>query len=324
MFRCRVTSCNYALVATTAWVVVISTTPAASAHPEPAVEIDRLTQQLAKEPKRIDLLLQRAHCNAEAGRAADAVSDLDAARQIDPRSRLVRLQRGLVLSQLNRATEAEAELTRYIADGGEDERAWIERARIRAHAGRMNEAVDDFSKALTTSNDLDAFLERGKLHEQAGRLDEAATGYRQGLDRMPRSLVLQLPLIRVETARGRYAAAIQLIDDALATAPVKTDWYLRRAEVHTAAGNEAAAGADLKSAMQEAERMVLAKRTALNLMARARVLAAMKKDEDARRDLQAVRDMAPQLDEARELLATIEKRVAGNKPVAVGAPKESR
>lgn len=285
------------------------TTPFALAHPEPAVEIDRLTQQLQKEPKRIDLLLTRAHCNAEAGRAADAVKDLDAAQAIDPQSRLVRLQRGLVLAQLSRTEEAEGELSKYIKDGGEDPRAWIERARIRARLNRPKEAVSDYDKALTTSDDLDAFLERGAIQEKLGRLEDAAAGYQQGLARMPRSVVLQIPLVRVETARKRYPAALRLIDDAMAAAPVKTDWYLRRADVHAAAGSKSAAQADRESALREADRMIAIKQTALNLLFRARAFVALERWTDARKDLLIVREMSPQLEEARLLLATVDRRV---------------
>ncbi len=324
MIRRRVSIFNRLRVVVAAWIAVAFTTPIVFAHPEPAVEIDRLTQQLQKEPERIDLLLLRAHCNAEAGRAVDAVSDLDAAQRLDPQSRLVRLQRGLVLAQLNRTEEAEGELSRYIKDGGEDSRAWIERARIRARLNRLKEAVSDYDKALTTSDDLDAFLERGAIQEKLGRLEDAAAGYQQGLARMPRSVVLQIPLVRVETARKRYPAAIRLIDEAMANAPVKTDWYLRRADVHTAAGNKSAAQADREAALREAERMVAAKQTALNLFARARVLSAMGRNEEARKDLRVVREMAPQLEEARQLLAILETHAAKAKPDAGGNTKGSQ
>lgn len=323
MFRRRNSIFNCPLAIPAAWFVVAFTTPFVFAHPEPALEIDRLTQQLQKEPKRIDLLLLRAHCNAEVGRAADAVSDLDAAQRIDPQSRLVRLQRGLVLAQLNRTEEAEGELSRYIKDGGEDPRAWIERARMRARLNRLKEAVSDYDKALATSDDLDAYIERGAIQEKLGRLEDAAAGYQQGLARMPRSVVLQIPFVRVETARKRYPAAIRLIDEAMATAPVKTDWYLRRADVHAAAGNKSAAQADREAALREAERMVAAKQTALNLLFRARAFAALDRWTDARKDLLIVRKMSPQLEEGRLLLATVEHRLNDKPETGTAAGKGS-
>ena len=113
---------------------------------------------------------------------------------------------------------------------------WRERSSIAsARSGRSAEAIADYTAALELEPRVELYLERGELLEAQGRLEEAAQGYRAGLEATHGALLMRLALIRVETARGRHAEALALVDEQLARAGVKTDWYLRRAEVLAAA-----------------------------------------------------------------------------------------
>jgi tetratricopeptide (TPR) repeat protein len=162
--------------------------------------------------------------------------------------------------------------------------------------------VADYAAALAAQPEIDWYVERGLLQESLGLLPDAAQGYRDGLARVGDAVVLELALIRVESARGRYDAARQIVDRQLAQAPVKTDWYLRRADLQEAGGNALQARQDRERALEEANQALERNATGIHLLSRARAQAALGRTDDARRDLQVVLQKSPRFTEARELL----------------------
>jgi tetratricopeptide (TPR) repeat protein len=287
---------------------------AASAHPPVRHEIDALGEALAKEPDRADLLLERARLLRVDRDGAAALADLDRARELAPQNRDVALERGLTLSLLGRDAEAEAELSQFLESGPGAGAAFAERARLRARSGRGAEAIADYTAALELEPRVELYLERGELLEAQGRLEEAAQGYRTGLEATHGALLMRLALIRVETARGRHTEALALVDEQLARAGVKTDWYLRRAEVLAAAGDEAGARRARESALVEANRALEARPTAINLVARARVNLALERIPDARSDLELAIAKSPRFREARALLDELPDRAPTEPP----------
>jgi tetratricopeptide (TPR) repeat protein len=281
---------------------------ATSAHPPVRHEIDALSDALMKEPERADLLLERARLLRVDRDGAAALADLDRARELAPQDRGVALERGLTLSLLGRDAEAEAELTRFLQSGPGAGAAFAERARLRARSGRSEEAIADYDAALELEPRVDLYLERGELLESQGHLAEAAGGYRAGLEATHGALLVRLALIRVETARGQHAAALALVDEQLGRAGVKTEWYLRRAEVLAAAGDASGARGARESALVEANRALEARPTAINLVARARVNLALERIPAARRDLELALERSPRFREARALLDELADR----------------
>lgn len=286
------------------------------AHPGPHHDIERLTKLLAREPGRVDLLVDRARAYRFDGQAAHALDDLDRAARLNGDTSVIALERGLALTELGRDSEAEAELTKHLRESNPKASAYAQRAALRERGGRPVEAIRDYTAALALAADVEWYLRRGRLHESQGRLDDAAAGFREGLARCTGAVAIRLELLRLETTQGRFEIATQLIDEAIAQAEIKTDWLLRRAEVHTAAGNAQAAARDRDLALAEADRAVARRPTALRLLGRAKVLMAMGREDKATADLQAAMRKAPALVEAAELLATIQGKVNASVPNA--------
>jgi tetratricopeptide (TPR) repeat protein len=253
----------------------------------------------------VDLLKKRAYLlRLEARRLSEALSDLDRAAQLDPNDLEIVLQRGLTLSALGRDGEAEAELDDFIGRKADPARvfALLERGRIRARTGRPNPAIADYTAAIAIQPVLELYLARGQLQESLGQLAAAAAGYRDGISRLGRALSLITALVRVETARGRFQAALKQIDDELAQASVKTLWFLRRAYVLDAMGQSAQSQAELERALTEANRVLTRKATAIHLFSRAKVFVALGRPDDAKRDLEMSVRLAPGFAEARNML----------------------
>jgi tetratricopeptide (TPR) repeat protein len=275
---------------------------AALAHPGPHHDAERLTEALSREPNRIDLLYRRAEAFRLEGRFEAALADLDRAASLDPGSRLVRLQRGLTLAALRRDDEAEKELTRYLAAPSPRAVAYVERARTRLRGGRLDAALADFSAALQLKDDVDVYLARGRALEQAGRLEEAASGYRAGLMRLPGAAALVDALVQVNVAQHQYEAALALVNEQMARASVKTQWLLRRAEIHDAQGRRDAAESDRRAALVVASFAVTKKPTAMNLTWRSRANLAAGRIDAARADCAAALSKSPRWAEAEGLM----------------------
>ncbi len=96
-----------------------------------------------------------------------------------------------------------------------------------------------------------------------------------------------------------------MIAGQLARASVKTDWYLRRADVLDAAGRTTEAQADRETALREADIAVERTGSGLQLYSRAKVQVALGRIEEAKQDLELVLEKSPRFAEAREMLAKL-------------------
>jgi len=278
------------------------------AHSDVDPEIAEVTAELADQPDNVDLLLRRGQLYRYNGKFIESLRDLDQAWLLDRANRPVALERCRTLVALGRNSEAEAGLTQYLQDESGVSRvmALVERAHLYADTGRANLAIADFSEALTFYPTVELYLARGHLHEGLGQLDAAAAGYVDGLSHLPQASMLRKELIRIKTAQGQYREALTLIDQELAEASGKTEWYLRRAEVLAAMGQTEAADKAYAHALAEANRVLAKRPTALKRLARAKVYQAMGQLEAAKQDLRLVMQAAPSLTEADTRLKQLE------------------
>jgi tetratricopeptide (TPR) repeat protein len=277
---------------------------AASAHPGLHHDLEVVSAAIVKEPTRADLYVDRAYLERLDEELDAALSDLDRARGLDPANLRVAAERGMTLSALGRDREAEVELSRFIAHGGTAP-TFAERAKVRERLGRYNEAILDLGSAIALHPDIEYYVTRGSIQESRGDLAGAAAGYEDGRKKLGDAVTLDLALIRVETARKRYAAALALINAQLDRALVKTDWYLRRADVLAAAGRRDEALANRQAALREADAAVDRMGSGMNLYSRAKAQAALGRVDDARHDLELALEKSPRFAEAREMLAKL-------------------
>jgi len=286
--------------------IVLGTSRFAVAHPGLHHDIERVTRQLPANPDGADLLLNRGHLYRLDSQLDKAILDLDRARSAAPDDRDIARERGLTLSALRRDVEAEAELRRSIRPGESSSIAHAELGRICARNGRTESAIAEYSASLENQPDVDIYLERAQHQESIGRLNAAAAGLSSGLRALGGAVALRDALIRIETARGRFDAAIALVDEVLASVSVKTDWYLKRGDVWKQAGDQEAARADYERALAEANRVLGRRTAALHLYSRARVYLALGQKPDAVRDLQTALSKSPRFPDAKALLIKLE------------------
>ena len=79
----------------------------ASAHQGFDPEIAELTEDLAKNPENVDLLIRRGQVYRSYGKYSESLTDLDQAWLLDPKNEKVALQRGLTWSAMGQNKEAE-------------------------------------------------------------------------------------------------------------------------------------------------------------------------------------------------------------------------
>jgi len=282
---------------------------AAGAHPGLHHDIAAVCEAIEREPRKADLYVDRAYLERLGEELDAALADLAEARKLEPGNLRVAAELGMTYSALGRDREADTELTAFVRNGGTAP-TFAERAKVRVRLGRLSDAVADYAAAIALKPDIEYYLSRGALQESLGEHAAAAQGYEDGRVKLGDAVTLDLALIRVEAARGRYARALALIDRQLAAAPVKTDWYLRRADVLAAAGRAAEARADRQTALREADAAVEASGSGMHLYARARAQAALGQTDAAKRDLEMVLQKSPRFADAREMLAKL--ATAGN------------
>lgn len=259
---------------TVGWFAALLAISGALAHPGHHVDVGVLTEKISLEPGDARLYLERAHRERLLGNLEEALRDLDRAAFLAPDDARILAERGLVLAALGCEREADVELTRFLENGRPTAAVFAARARLHASAGRLDEAIVDYSGAIALLPDPDLYLARGRLLEKASRLEEAAHGYREGLAQLSGAASLRAALVQVEIARENFQAALLLLDDEIARAPLKTRAYLQRAEILAAAGLTNDARADLERAVEEHRRGGSRNRNTLARITQVRALLA--------------------------------------------------
>jgi len=282
----------------------------AVAHPGSDHEIEEITQAIMLEPDRIDLWIERGRLYRVNGNLNEALNDFDHANQLDAGNKEIALGRAYTLFALGRDVEAEVELDRVLEQGLDRSMvpALVERGKIRARTGRPELAIEDFTTAANLQPSVEIFLARGQVHENLEDFKAAASDYREGLLRVGDNVLLKKARIRVATIQQHYKEALQLVDEELSQASVKTPWYLQRAEILALMGRVNEAQQTREQALAETNRALGKRPTALHRVYRAKVYMAMGRLEEAKRDLHLAVQIAPHFFEAGELLASLEGR----------------
>ena len=278
------------------------------AHSDVDPKIAEITAELADQPDNVALLLQRGKLYRFNAKFNESLRDLEQAWLLDRDNRQVALERCRTLMALGRDHEAEPALDQYLQSESGVSRvmALVERAHLYARTKRADLAIADFSEALNFYPTVELYKERGHLLEKLGRLSAAADGYREGLSQLRQASNLRRDLIRVETAQGHYSNALTLINEELTSAAVKTDWYLRRADVLAAMGKAEETDHARSEALAEANRALAKRPTALHRVARAKVYQALGQLEAAKQDLRLAVEKAPRFTQAQDLLKKLE------------------
>jgi tetratricopeptide (TPR) repeat protein len=285
----------------------------AAAHEGVHAEIAALDARLKAHPGDVDLLLQRAALYRREGHLSSSIADLAAVARLSPARRELFLERGLTLAAKGESSAAEADLTRFLDAGPPTAAALTGRAKIREAQKRFARARADYDAAIRLRADPELYLARGRMDEAEGRLDRAASGYEEGLRALGGAVAIRLALIRVESARGQHDRAIAQIDEVLASAPLKAEWLLRRADVHAAVGRSKDAERDRLEALRELDATIARRATDLARLTRAKAYLSLSRNAEAMRELEGVALRSPRLSEAQTLLTEARRREASRK-----------
>jgi tetratricopeptide (TPR) repeat protein len=281
-----------------------------TAHSGLDPEIEKITEQLIKDPDNVDLLIRRGQAYRSNGKFLESLLDLERAWLRNRDNRPVLFHRAMTLSALGRDKEAEAALDSFLQDESDPKRVYAlgERAHIRARTGRLELAITDFTSAIQLHPTIELYLKRGQLQESLGKLEAAAAGYHEGLATLGDAILLKKGLIRVQIAQQQYGEALALVNDEIARSSVKTPWYMQRADILAKMGRSEDSRRTYEQALSEANRILGKRSTAMQLVARAKVFHAMGRVEEAKRDLQEALEKAPRFAEADDLLKKLESQ----------------
>ena len=285
-------------------IVALSFAPHVKGHEGMDPTIRKLTEQLEKEPNRIDLWITRGQVYRSYGKFEESLQDLEKAWILDQGNKKVDLERSLTLSAMRRDLEAEAVLNHLLQQelGGLNVIALAERGVIRERTGRPELAIEDYTALLGLQPVGELYLRRSKLLESLGRYEEAASGYEEGLNRLGESILLKKGLLELWVAQGKFNEALELIDDQILRSSVKTQWYLERARVLDQMGQSGDARKTYEQALSEANQALQKRHTSIHLIARAKVLFAMGNRKEAMADLNEALEQTPKYGEAQRLI----------------------
>lgn len=209
---------------------------AASAHDDSSGRITALTNQIALDPNNASLLLKRGELLRHDGHFKAALKDLQLAARRDGTLGEVDYQLGLTLLQLERAADAKSHLDRYIAIHPNGSKALVARARALVALGNRMKAATDFTRAIAHSPNPDYYIERARVLAAAGHVDEAVRGLDEGHKRLGTLVSLQRLAIDLDLARNNIDGAITRVDN-MAAITGRTDlWLARRGDILLQAG----------------------------------------------------------------------------------------
>jgi serine/threonine protein kinase/Flp pilus assembly protein TadD len=147
-----------------------------------------LTEALRLEPTA-EIYSQRGRCYAEAGRASEAIADVDRATKLGLSNAFVWATRGRALAGLGKDAAAIDAYTKALTTSPNDHESLSLRARARVNTGGFTDALRDFNRAYKLAPEAQhaqILYERGRCHAQAGALDMAFTDLDRAVGLRPR------------------------------------------------------------------------------------------------------------------------------------------
>lgn len=222
------------------------------AHGDVHDQIVLLSKALEADPHNAILLLRRADLHRLDEDWEAALADCEASAAAAPGDPGPDWVRGRIHLAAGRATEAEASLTRFLMRRPEHVAARVERAVARTRLGRSEDAVADYSRAISLAQapDPDWYLQRSRLLSAMvpPRLQEATRGLDEGIRKLGPLVVFEDAAADLEVSQGRFEAALQRIDRCARRAGRNERWHLRRGEILAQAGRTPEARAAFEDA----------------------------------------------------------------------------
>ena len=252
----------------------------AQAHEGLHEQIVAMTAKIKRDPKNASLYLQRGELHRLHRAWSRAAADYDRAARLQPELTIVDFVRGKMFFESGRLQRARLTLDRFLTKQPTHFEALVTRARVLAKLGAVDEAINDFTAALSASPDPELYLERARVTVQRAqvavprtqtgvqraqtaarhanrqtaapdnsRIAEALNGLDEGIKRLGPLVTLQLAAIDLELRRHNYDAALARVDIVASQSERKETWLVRRGEILTLAGRPDEARTAFQSAL---------------------------------------------------------------------------
>ncbi|WP_239089665.1 tetratricopeptide repeat protein [Sphaerimonospora thailandensis] len=270
---------------------------------EEAIELAERDLDPGEHPiHRLVLRANRAQLTAMLGRPDEALPDLTAAIEADPRYPDYYIDRGNLLCRLGRHDDAVADYETAMRVSPPFPEPYYNRAEIRFAAGDHEGALADLDYALELDPGFAvAYVNRAGLLAGAGEYGRARDDAERGLALDPGNAHLLCVLGQVATAEGRHAEARKALDAAVDRDPGLASAWAARGVLAFETDDPEGAVADLTRAVELGEEDAGQLFTAL--FNRAVALRALGRQEQARADLLRALELAPDDEDVRRALA---------------------
>lgn len=137
---------------------------------------------LVLEPEHVAVLTDRALLLYRLRQFKDAAVDVEMGLRKIPLNAQLLCLRGLLEMEGGRIKAALAAFTQTISADAKLADAWANRATVRFKQGDVDGALADLNQALHLREDANSFYNRGRVYEASGRLNEAIENYTKALD----------------------------------------------------------------------------------------------------------------------------------------------
>jgi tetratricopeptide (TPR) repeat protein len=204
----------------------------AHAHEGLHEQIVAITAKIKRDPKNASLYLHRGELHRLHRDWTRAAADYDRAERLEPELTIVGFVRGRMLFESGRLQRAKFTLDRFLAHQPNHFEALVTRARVLAKLGAADDALNDFTHALTISPDPELYLERAQVEARDGRhIAQALTGLDEGIRNLGPLATLQIAAIDLELRRRNYDAALTRLETVMSQSERKEAWLARRGEI---------------------------------------------------------------------------------------------
>ena len=227
----------------------------ANAHEGPEHEIEEITARMKQRGESADLLTERAVEYRVLGKLAEAVGDLERAAVLEPRSIAIRRELGRALFLSGKTNEALSAatlgLTLKTDEPAELASLRMLRAEILRSQNDNRKAIEDCDAALRLhKGNPEWYLLRSDVQRRLKMHKERVAGLDEGIKETGAG-ILEIERVEAMLDAGQSNASLAIIERELAESRIKSSWLIRRARALLALGNTAAAGDNLRSALEE-------------------------------------------------------------------------
>lgn len=211
---------------------------AASAHGDHDARIAAILERLKANPDDPALHYDLARTNREHGDWQISLLNLDRVDALAPGKFSTDLERAQSWMAGGDPAKAKAPIDRFVSTYPDVPAGWLWRARVQAKLKAEKESLADYREALkrTPSAEPELIYEVVEIMEVLHLPEEAADLIDGHLKRLGNNPGLVMKALELETAVGRYDAALARIDEIQKAAPRPEPWMARRASLLAQAG----------------------------------------------------------------------------------------